>query len=887
MPHLHYRFGEFDLDPAARELRRGTERVELPGSAFDGLVYLIAQRDRAVGRDELMAAIWGRADVADSLLGQTLVRLRRALGDNGETQQWIRTVPRFGYRWVGELREEMPGEAEAVAADAAAAAATAAGAATTAAIAVRSTTATAADAVAAATAASAATATDAGQPGPKAAAAAPVTTPTAAAPAAVAAPEVPAAVAAPPVAAAPGAASEAAAGAAPPVADPSVPTAAPLHPPAPAAAPRQRPAAFLLAAAAFAAALAALLFVHLAGSRRTAAPDAAVPAALLTAPALVLPAQVKTGPEWEWLRLGLMDLIAGRLRRGDLATAASESVVAVLREHADVPAEALLDLPGLAGADSLRILPEVEQQQGRWLLRLHARDRSRRFVVETRADDAISAAREAADILLLRLGHLPPAQPEDKPQELTELLQRTRAAMLADQLQLAGELIARADPALRERPEIVLRQANVELRAGAYLAVEQRLLHLLDQIPPERDAELRGRALVTLAASYIRRERPADAERYYEEAIQLLHGSTASDALGIALLGRGLVATLREDYASAMSDLGQARGETETAGNPLGTAQVDLNLALIEVRRLRPATALPMLVDVAARFERLGAQEEYVFSIASIAEVQQLLLDHQGALATIARCWPPQEHSANPRLRWKISLVRAEALLETGQVEAADQLAQSIVAGADSNLDAPALARTTLLQARLAAARGDAAASAGLARAALTPVLQANDSVRYVQAWLLQLRGLRGSGRLAEAAQETARLGDWVKQHPAPWRQAYADLAQAEQYAAEDRHEPALARFDQALRLIDAAGAIPDDVVEVIQPYAALLVRDGRLDQARALSARIAPWSERDLRAATVLVQINSAPGRSEARQSAEQRALQLAGERRLIQAQR
>lgn len=821
MPHLHYRFGEFDLDPAARELRRGTERVELPGSAFDGLVYLIAQRDRAVGRDELMAAIWGRADVADSLLGQTLMRLRRALGDNGETQQWIRTVPRFGYRWVGELREAMPGEADA----AAAAAVTAATAATTA----------AADAV---------------RLSPDAAAAA----------AALATPEIPASATVPPVAAAP-----------------------PLH----AAVTRPRPAAFLQAAAVLAAALAALFFVHASSVRRAAAPDAHVPAALLTAPALVLPAQVKTGPEWEWLRLGLMDLIASRLRRGDLATAASESVVAVLREHADVPAEALLDLPGLAAADSLRILPEVELQQGRWLLRLHARDRSRRFVVETRAEDAISAAREATDILLLRLGHLPPAQPEDKPQELTELLQRTRAAMLADQLQLAGELIARADPALRERPEIVLRQANVELRAGAYPAVEQRLLHLLDQIPPERDAELRGRVLVTLAASYIRRERPADAERYYEQAIRLLQGSAASDALGIALLGRGLVATLREDYASAMSDLGQARGETEAAGNPLGTAQVDLNLALIEVRRLRPATALPMLVDVAARFERLGAQEEYVFSVASTAEVQQLLLDHPAALATIARCWPPQEHSANPRLRWKISLIRAEALLETGQVEAAALLAQSIVAGADSHLDAPALARTTLLQARLAAARGDMAASAGLARAALTSVLQANDSVRYVQAWLLQLRGLRGSGRLAEAAQETTRLGDWVKLHPTPWRQAYADLAQAEQYAAENRHEPALARFDHALHLIDTAGAIPDDVVEVIQPYAALLVRDGRLDQARALSARVAPWSERDLRAATVLVQINGAPNRSEARQSAEQRALQLAGERRLIQAQR
>ncbi|HJU38256.1 MAG TPA: transcriptional regulator, partial [Tahibacter sp.] len=106
MNHRLYRFREFTLDPAARELRQGSEPVELPTSAFDCLVYLLERRERAVGRDELMAAIWGRADVADGLLGQTLVRVRRTLGDTGNEQHTIRTVPRFGYRWVAPVDEE-------------------------------------------------------------------------------------------------------------------------------------------------------------------------------------------------------------------------------------------------------------------------------------------------------------------------------------------------------------------------------------------------------------------------------------------------------------------------------------------------------------------------------------------------------------------------------------------------------------------------------------------------------------------------------------------------------------------------------------------------------------------------------------------------------------
>ncbi|HEY0231727.1 MAG TPA: winged helix-turn-helix domain-containing protein [Dokdonella sp.] len=95
-----FRFGEYRLDTAARELWAGERMVALPPKSFGCIAYLIEHRERAVGRDELISAVWGRVDVSDDVLAQALLRARRAVGDTGNEQRAIRTVPRFGYRWI-------------------------------------------------------------------------------------------------------------------------------------------------------------------------------------------------------------------------------------------------------------------------------------------------------------------------------------------------------------------------------------------------------------------------------------------------------------------------------------------------------------------------------------------------------------------------------------------------------------------------------------------------------------------------------------------------------------------------------------------------------------------------------------------------------------------
>lgn len=105
---IRYRFGEFVLDPAVRELSRAGHRLPLPLKSLECLVYLVANRERAVGRDELVSAVWGRADVSDTVITQTMRRARKALDDAGDRQTMIRTVPGFGYRWVAEVEEIDP-----------------------------------------------------------------------------------------------------------------------------------------------------------------------------------------------------------------------------------------------------------------------------------------------------------------------------------------------------------------------------------------------------------------------------------------------------------------------------------------------------------------------------------------------------------------------------------------------------------------------------------------------------------------------------------------------------------------------------------------------------------------------------------------------------------
>ena len=96
------------LDAQARELRRDDALVPVEPQVFDLLVYLICNRTRVVSKDELLQAIWHGRIVSDSALANRINAARTAVGDNGEAQRLIRTLPRKGFRFVGEVAEGPP-----------------------------------------------------------------------------------------------------------------------------------------------------------------------------------------------------------------------------------------------------------------------------------------------------------------------------------------------------------------------------------------------------------------------------------------------------------------------------------------------------------------------------------------------------------------------------------------------------------------------------------------------------------------------------------------------------------------------------------------------------------------------------------------------------------
>jgi len=114
-PQPVYRFGEFELDCALRELRRAGVPVAIQPKAFELLRYLIEHRDRAVDKDELQDVLWPRSIVTEASLTRSVMKARRAVDDDSERQAVIRTVHGHGYRFLPDI-EAPPGPAPATAA---------------------------------------------------------------------------------------------------------------------------------------------------------------------------------------------------------------------------------------------------------------------------------------------------------------------------------------------------------------------------------------------------------------------------------------------------------------------------------------------------------------------------------------------------------------------------------------------------------------------------------------------------------------------------------------------------------------------------------------------------------------------------------------------------
>src|SRR5262245_17560344 len=102
-----YEFGPFRVDTANHLLLRDGQVVPLKPKVFDTLVVLVDSRGRLLEKDELMKALWPDSCVEGSNLTQTVYMLRKALGEGPDEHNYIETIPKRGYRFVGAVRESV------------------------------------------------------------------------------------------------------------------------------------------------------------------------------------------------------------------------------------------------------------------------------------------------------------------------------------------------------------------------------------------------------------------------------------------------------------------------------------------------------------------------------------------------------------------------------------------------------------------------------------------------------------------------------------------------------------------------------------------------------------------------------------------------------------
>jgi DNA-binding winged helix-turn-helix (wHTH) protein/tetratricopeptide (TPR) repeat protein len=97
-------FGPFVIEPETGRLLDGDREIPLAPRPFETLLYLAHRPGRVVSKAELLDSLWSDTHVTDDVLVQCVVEIRRALGDHARESRYIQTVPRRGYRFLGDAR---------------------------------------------------------------------------------------------------------------------------------------------------------------------------------------------------------------------------------------------------------------------------------------------------------------------------------------------------------------------------------------------------------------------------------------------------------------------------------------------------------------------------------------------------------------------------------------------------------------------------------------------------------------------------------------------------------------------------------------------------------------------------------------------------------------
>ena len=105
---MTYRFDNCELDDERRLLVRQEQRIGLEPKAFDVLVYLVANRERVVSKEDLVRQFWADAFVGDAAINGSIMLVRKAVGDTEAPRRLIETRHRRGFRFIAPVHPVDP-----------------------------------------------------------------------------------------------------------------------------------------------------------------------------------------------------------------------------------------------------------------------------------------------------------------------------------------------------------------------------------------------------------------------------------------------------------------------------------------------------------------------------------------------------------------------------------------------------------------------------------------------------------------------------------------------------------------------------------------------------------------------------------------------------------
>lgn len=604
--------------------------------------------------------------------------------------------------------------------------------------------------------------------------------------------------------------------------------------------------------------------------------------------ALVLPVQVDAADAPSWVRLGLMDLVADRLRAAGQPVIPSDNTVALAGTMTDPSRPSQPELAGLAEIAPLILTVQAQPVEDRWRISIQIRHgRPHELVASHESDDILAAARLAADGMVVLLGHQP-AQPvvaTGMAANVDLVIQEVRAAALAGRFADAERLLKASGLAV---PGTDIRldywRARISMETGDYDLAESEFRRVVDESSRVDEPLIHALAMHGLAGTLHRRYFPEQALPYFEQAIEALERQGSFDArfaLGHALMGKAEVERVLNDHDGAQADFARARVILENSGDQLALAKLDANLSLLLIDRNRYVEAMPLAQRAARRIQRFGDVQSEIRARLILTIIHSNLLDAPAALAEIDEIDQLLARIDNPALADVVDTYRIDVLIQNGLLARADTLLARQMSVTPAATTERRSSWPEGAMASQALARGDAADAEHFAAIALRRPWDTAMVGVQSKSWLTLVRAKIALGTAAQAAQTVAEAVGWAEKMNNPLVDLYVTLAEAEFEAAAGAPEAAEALFQKSLVLADQRST-PVEILQVCESYAGWLIERGELDQASLVVGRVAGWFDSHYRAALLQLRLQHALGQVPAWRHALDRTRRLAGERRI-----